>query len=79
MDRSRIGGVLICLGTVTLAGLFIWGIVIGSYWAVAVPVIVLFLGILALAFWIGWTIATTATEVPKPEVTKETGEASQSK
>ena len=71
MDRSRIGGALICVGTVVLAGLLLWGICLQSYWATAVPVIIISLAALALGFWIGWTIASTKPEAPKPEPAKE--------
>lgn len=70
MQRSRIVGGLICLATVVLGALFIWGIALQSYWAMAVPVILGFLAVLALAFWIGWTMAITEIE-PPPQVTEE--------
>ena len=62
---SRVGGMLICLVTVVVAALFLWGIVAGppwSFWAVAVPVILGFLAVLALVFWIGWTMASAGRE-----------------
>jgi len=49
---------------------FVWGIVVESYWAVAIPVIIGFLGMLTLGFWIGWTMAVTKIE-PPPEATEE--------
>ncbi len=73
MQKSRIVGVLICLGTV-LAGLaFIAGIVLQHdlvVWAIAVPVLIGFFVVLALGFWIGWVMAVTKIEAP-PEVTEE--------
>jgi len=50
---------------------FIWGIALQNYWAIAIPVIIGFLGVLALGFWIGWTMAVTEIEAPKPELTEE--------
>ncbi len=79
MDMSRLGGWLICLGTVVVAVLFIWGIIIRSYWAIAIPVMIGFLGVLALGFWIGWTIATTVTEAPKPELADKAASSDKSK
>ncbi len=70
MQRSRIVGGLICLATVVVGALFIWGIAVHSYWAVAVPVLLGFIAVLALAFWIGWTMAVTEIE-PPPQVTEE--------
>ncbi len=71
MQRSRIVGGLICLGTILVGIAFIWGIALQNYWAIAIPVIIGFLGVLALGFWIGWTMAVTEIEAPKPELTEE--------
>jgi len=64
MDRSRLYGFIICIGIVIVATLFIVGVLSGSYWALAVPVSVFTLGLLALGFWIGWTIVMLKTEAP---------------
>ena len=78
MDNSRTVGILICAGVIILGGLFIWGIAIQSYWAIAIPVLVGFLAILALGFWIGWTMASSEAEPPKVPSKEEaaSGEAS---
>ncbi len=73
MQKSRIVGVLICLGTVLAGCAFIAGIVLQHelvVWAIAVPVIIGFFVVLALGFWIGWIMAVTAIEIP-PEVIEE--------
>lgn len=57
-ERSRILGGLLCVGTVALGALFLYGLAVRSYWAVALPLAALLLFVLALVFWIGWTIAT---------------------
>ncbi|MBI2304425.1 MAG: hypothetical protein HYU86_06720 [Chloroflexi bacterium] len=72
MDKSRLGGALICIGTVVAAVLFVWGLWYQSYWAVAIPVIIGFGAILALGFWIGWTMMVTETEIPAPQPTEKT-------
>jgi hypothetical protein len=62
MNRFKVGGALICLGCIVLAGLFIWGLVAGGswrFWAIAAPVIVAFLGALGIGFSIGRLMATT--------------------
>jgi len=67
MNRFKVGGALICVGCVVLAGLFIWGLVAGEpwrFWAIAAPVIVAFLGALGIGFSIGRLMATTE-EAPK--------------
>lgn len=61
-ERSRVLGGLLCLGTVAGGALFLYGLAIQSYWAVALPLAALVLFVLGLAFWIGWTIATVQVE-----------------
>ena len=70
MQKSRVVGGLICLLMVVVGIAFVWGIVIRSYWAVAIPVVIGFLGMLSLGYWIGWTMAVTKIE-PPPEATEE--------
>jgi hypothetical protein len=57
-------GAAICGGALLSALLFAFGVRNKSYWAVATPVAVGFLGMLSLAFWIGWTLFTTKIEAP---------------
>ncbi len=63
-DSSRVWGGLLCAAIVIVAVIFLWGISAQSYWALAIPVMVGFLGILAMGFWIGWTILTIKTVPP---------------
>ena len=64
LKRSRQTGAWICLGALVGAGVFLVGVLQGSYWALAVPVTVGVLGVLLLAFWIGYTI-NTINSIPK--------------
>jgi hypothetical protein len=64
-DSSRAQGGLICVAVVALGALFLGGVLRESYWALAVPVVVLVGFVLGLAFWVGWTIATVRVE-PEP-------------
>ena len=66
-DTSRVWGALFCLAIIIVAIIFLWGVSLQSYWALAIPVIIGFLGILALGFWIGWTILTIKTTPPAAE------------
>jgi hypothetical protein len=66
-DTSRLWGAFLCFAIIGVGMFFLWGISIQSYWALAIPVIIGFLGILALAFWIGWTILTIKTTPPVPD------------
>jgi hypothetical protein len=61
-EGSRVLGGLVCLAA-TLAGvLFLYGLSVGSYWALALPLAALVLFVLGLVFWVGWTIATVQIE-----------------
>ncbi len=67
-DTSRIWGGFLCAAIAVVAVIFLWGIAAQSYWALAIPVMLGFLGVLAMGFWIGWTILTikTAPTVAEP-------------
>ncbi len=62
---SRIQGLLICVGTILAAVVFLIGLFLKSYWALAIPVAIGFLWLLGLAFWIGWTLLTIRVEPPR--------------
>lgn len=70
-ERSRVLGGLVCLGALLAAALFLYGISVESYWALALPLGVGVLFVLGLVFWIGWTIVTVQIEAqgePLPPV-----------
>lgn len=64
-NKSWIQGLVICLGTLLAGILFIIGLLMKSYWALAIPVAIGFLWLLGLAFWIGWTLMSIRVEPPK--------------
>jgi hypothetical protein len=66
-DSSRFWGAVFCLAVLAVTAVFLWGISVQSYWALAIPVAIGFLGLLSLGFWIGWTILTIKTAPPAPE------------
>jgi len=70
-DTSRVWGALLCAAIIVVAIFFLWGISLQNYWAMAIPVSIGFLGILALGFWIGWTILTIKTTSPDAESTPQ--------
>jgi hypothetical protein len=77
MQKSRIVGALICLGAIVAGIAFIAGIALQYdmvVWAIAVPVMIGFFVVLALGFWIGWTMAVT-----KIEIQSDVNEESESK
>jgi len=63
MERSQLTGVLIMAGAVLQMMLFLWAAARRSYMAVALPVMTALAAISALAFWIGWTMFTTESEL----------------
>jgi hypothetical protein len=58
LRRSKRIGMRICVLAAGVALLFVWGIAVESYWALAIPVAVAVLTALSLMFWIGYTINT---------------------
>jgi hypothetical protein len=57
-ERSRIMGGALSLAALVAALLFLYGVLSGSYLALAIPVGAATLFVLGLVAWIGWTIAT---------------------
>jgi hypothetical protein len=66
-DRSRLYGVVICGTTLAIAAALLEGVRRRSYWALAAPLLVGSLGVLSVAFWIGWALVTTRLELAAPE------------
>ena len=66
-ERSQMYGAAICGGSIIAGIVFLVGVLRKSYLALAMPVIVGFLGALYVAFWIGRALITTPLEPPAPE------------
>ena len=76
---------MVCLATILALVLFLYGLSVQSYWALALPVAALLLFVLGLVFWIGWTIMTVRVEAsgdplvpaggPSAATTPDPGEA----
>jgi hypothetical protein len=66
-DTSRVWGGFFCVAMVIAAVVLLWGVSAQSYWALAIPVMIGCLGVLAMGFWIGWTILTIKTAPPAAE------------
>jgi len=63
-ERSHFYGVIICAVAIFSAIVFLGGVLRRSYWALALPVTVGFLGALYVAFWIGRALIATPLEPP---------------
>ena len=61
-ENSSLLGGIVCLAATLALFLFLYGLAIQSYWAVALPVAAVFFFVLGLVFWIGWTIMTVRVE-----------------
>jgi energy-coupling factor transporter transmembrane protein EcfT len=57
-NSSRTQGGLICIAVVIVGAWFLLGLLLQSYWAIAIPVAILVFFVLGLTFWVGYTIAT---------------------
>ena len=66
MNSSRIYGGLLCGGIILVFIFFLAGVFQQNYWALAIPVMLGFLGVLGLGFWVGWTILTIRIDAPAP-------------
>ena len=66
-ERSQVYGIAICAASAIAGIVFLIGVLRKSYWALAMPVIVGFLGALYVAFWIGRALVTTPLEPPAQE------------
>lgn len=63
-DYAKPKAFLLCLVTLALGALFVYGITIQSFWALAVPAAVITLVILGMIFWVGVAIITTRNTLP---------------
>ncbi len=63
---GRLTGVLVCAVTAVVGLVYLWGLTQEDlrFWAVAIPVSLGIFVVLALVFWVGWTIVATSGEAP---------------
>ena len=61
-------GVIIIGGSALQLLLFLVGLTRRSYAALALPVTAAVVGLSLLAGWVGWTMLTTETDLPEPEL-----------
>jgi len=64
-NYPRVKAFLLCLTTLALGILFIYGIYQKSYWALAIPAAAATLLILGMIFWVGVAIITARSTLPK--------------
>jgi hypothetical protein len=64
-DFSKIKAFFLCLVTLGLGALFIYGLYIRNFWALAIPAAAISLVILGAVFWVGIAIITTRSTLPE--------------
>jgi hypothetical protein len=64
-DFSKIKAFFLCIITLGLGTLFVYGIYIRNFWALAIPAAVISLVILGAVFWVGIAIITTRSTLPE--------------
>jgi hypothetical protein len=68
MDRSQTTGALIMAGAALELLIFTIGLFRKSYLAIAMPVTGAMAALSALAFWVGWTMLTTPSDMPDSDL-----------
>ena len=58
-DNSKIKALFLCISMFMLAALLIYGVYIRSFWALAIPSLVIAAVVLGAIFWVGLAIITT--------------------
>jgi uncharacterized protein with PQ loop repeat len=64
-DYSKIKAFFLCLLTLCLGVLLLYGIYIKNFWALAIPAAAISLVILGAIFWVGIAIITTRATLPE--------------
>lgn len=78
MQGSRVVGAALVILAIVVATLYIWGLTLQSYWALAAVVTVGLFTVLGLMAWVGITLLTAKIELPepaKPEANRAEGPA----
>ncbi len=66
-DYAKLKAFLLCLITAGLVALFLYGVYVKSFWALAVPAAVITLVVLGMVFWVGVAIITTRATLPREQ------------
>ncbi len=76
MARDQVIGATILIASIAIAVFYLWWLFLSPeswhWWAVAVPMLIAVIGILAILGWIGYTMATTPPPMPIEEFEMET-------
>jgi hypothetical protein len=64
-DFSKVKAFFLCIITLGLGALFVYGVYIRNFWALAIPAAAISLVILGAVFWVGMAIITTRSTLPE--------------
>jgi len=64
-DYSKIKAFFMCITTLALGVLLVYGIYIRNFWALAIPAAAICIVILGAVFWVGIAIITTRSTLPE--------------
>jgi hypothetical protein len=63
-DFAKLKAFFLCLITLGLIALFLYGVSVRSYWALAIPAAAMTLVVLGMVFWVGIAIMTARSTLP---------------
>jgi uncharacterized protein with PQ loop repeat len=64
-DYAKVKALFLCLVTLALALIFLYGIYTRSYWSLAIPATAVTLVVLGMVFWVGLAIITARSTLPE--------------
>lgn len=64
---ARLIALSICAASIVLGLVFLYGVLIESYWALALPVAAATLSLCSMVFWIGWAIVMQRTTLAESD------------
>lgn len=63
-DFAKLKAFFLCLITFMLAAVFLYGVYLRNYWALAIPAAAITIVILGMVFWVGIAIITARSTLP---------------
>ena len=70
-DHAKAKAFMLCLVMVIISAALVYGVYIRSFWALALPALVISAVVLGALFWVGVTIITTRTQLSTNKKQKE--------
>mgnify|MGYP007112378020 FL=1 len=64
-DYAKVKAFFLCALMLALAAIFLYGVYIRNYWALAIPAAAVTLVVLGMVFWVGIAIITARSTLPE--------------